>query len=292
MTTKIKKPAAALIAATIFSALLFVSGCQNIRKYTDIRTPKITVNKVKVSSISFSEITLNAEIIIDNPNPFGFNVAGIDYKLSANGKTLLKGVKKERISIKSSVKNSVYLPLTLSYSDIYKAFSSFKNKDEIKYELTAGIDIDIPYLGNKHLEGKASGALPLLKLPGFSLKSVRVKDISLSKAEVEITVEIDNPNAVSLDVDEFDYKLKISGEEWASASLKKRYTARKQSKTEMRIPVSISLSRLGSGVYKVLTGGGNFDYSLTGKVKTGIPEFNTSDLPVSLDKNGKVKISR
>lgn len=75
---------------------------------------------VKINSLSFSGISLNGKIPIDNPNSFGFNVKGVKLNVSINDIPAGCLNKKEKIHIAPKSNNAYLINYDASFKDIVK----------------------------------------------------------------------------------------------------------------------------------------------------------------------------
>ena len=124
--------------------------------YEDIPYYK-KMEKVRISNFSKNDITVTADVVCHNPNGVEVRLAGVDFKVKANGKHVSDV--DQRFETTIGAKSDFRVPLTVSFSPkkIFKAkdllgmaFTSLKSKAiHMDYEGTvlvglAGENIEIP----------------------------------------------------------------------------------------------------------------------------------------------------
>ena len=84
-----------------------ITSCATLEKF--VQAPDVKVDSVQISDISFSDVTLDFNLLIQNPNGFGVSLGGFDYvfsfsssplKTSPQGPCLLTSCSQVRRSLK------------------------------------------------------------------------------------------------------------------------------------------------------------------------------------------------
>ncbi len=260
----IKKIRPAKIIFTIMTSLacILFYGCPEATETIQqvVQPPPINVADVAVSGISSKSLDLDLGLSIDNPNPIGLYLSGIDYDLSLAGRDLASASQRSGIEIQAAGASKTRIPLSLAYNEVKAIYDSVKGQDEIPYGLSGRVYIDSP-IGEIPIPFQAEGMLPIIRPP--KIKGVRVKTggLSLAGADLDIIIDLKNPNAFALDIQDIDYALNLEGKDLASGRINAASVPGKSSGS-ISVPVSIDSSSAFSWLSSMIAKG-SADYSLS-----------------------------
>lgn len=273
--------------------LLVIGACapDNIKQALDNQKPKVSVAGQRLTHLDFEGVNLAFDIQVDNPNPIGISLAGLDYDLKLAGHSFASGNEDKQMQLKAAGKSTIELPLSMSFKEIYDGMAELKGKDEVPYVLTTGLMIDVPLLGKLRYPVKTKGILPLPKLPKISLKNLSLEKLNLSGATLALKLGVDNPNAFGLSLDKLQYDFKVNGKRWLTGNRSALGKIGKNQGNEITLPITLNFMEMGSGLYSLLSSGKELDYNLSGKLDaTGdnklIGRFN-----MPIDTSGRVKLT-
>jgi len=248
------------------SLLLLLSGCALFEDEMERRSPTASVEGTRISAMSFNAVDLMVDVRIDNPNPVGVQLAGLDYDLRLDGERALSGKSDNRSEIPARGNGLVSVPITLGFNDLYERIGGLRGKNEVDYAVDLGISVDVPLLGVRRLSASTSDTLPLPTVPKVSLADVRVDRIGLTGARLLMDLGINNPNSFGLDLDALRYNLTVEGQNWISGSVQDQTRIGSNQSTTLTIPVDLDFASLGSGLYRMLTENRMLDYQLKGSM--------------------------
>ena len=207
----------------LFSFLiLFVTGCAELLQLlqqSNMKKPNATVVDAQLTGLSFSKADLLFNVKIDNPNNVAISLAGLDYGLTIDQKSLFSGTKNDPLNIDANGSSNVQIPLSLAFEDIYKAVKSLTDKEKSIYNFEGGVSFDLPVLGKFRLPISKSGELPLLKLPKVKIKDISMKSLSWSGANMQLDIAVKGSGGLNLFLDKLDYGLNIAGKKWISGDI-------------------------------------------------------------------------
>ena len=272
----------------LVSILPLIMGCQSLQKYTSEATPRVKLGSVEIVDPGFETITLDVEVLVENPNPMDLDLAGYDYRLKINSADFLKGNQNERIKLKANGKSSFHVPLIINYPELYRIYTSLEKSDDVEYSVDVGITVDIPVIGKQRFTASKKGRVPMVRLPSLVVKSVRVKNIGLTGADIEIQ----NPNAFALQLEKIKYNFSVNQRKWASINLLKSKTISKKGESTLSIPMSVSFTEIGQSAFQLVSGGGEVAYYLDGTLTLGIPEWSIKAAPIMFEKKGTVWLGK
>lgn len=274
--------------------LLSLGACSslNLKKTMENQKPKVSVADQRITHIDFESIGLAFGLQVDNPNPIGISLAGLDYDLKLDGKSFVTGQQDKHMRIGASGASRIELPLSMRFEEIYQGLRQLKDSDEVPYELTTGLLIDVPLLGKMRYPVTTRGRIPTPHMPKISLKSMQVEKLGFNGATLALALEMDNPNAFGLGLNRLQYDLKINGKPWFSGQRKNLGTIQKNGKSVITLPVTLNFSEMGSGLYQLLNSGQAFDYQLDGKLDAHSDHKLIGKIDLPINSTGRIKLSR
>ena len=219
--------------------------------------------------------------LIKNPNPFGFRLDGVDWIVNlANGQAA-KGRSPKGIALKA--KGSTETDLDINF-DIGKTAQAILQLIE-KRKVPLGIEAVGHLRADKYkfdVPAKYETSLPMPQIPSFDIPKFSVKSASLSGIRFAVEPLIKNGNPFDIDIDRFDFDVKVAGREvLKNKSIKNLKIASNKSE---RVPFEfdVDLADLGLTVAK-LASNPRFDWQVGANLKSG-------PLTVPFKKTGNVSI--
>ena len=281
-----------MLTGVMLSTLFLLNSCADLQKLASLQKPTANVTGVRFAGISFDDLNLIADVQIKNPNALAVSLAGFDYDLQVDGASFLSGEQTQSLRVAANGASSLQIPLTVNYKELYQTFKALEKQDSTKYKIAAGLKFDVPVLGPIRIPVSHTAYLPVVKIPKIKLGSLRLKKMSFTKADLELKLNINNPNAIGFVVNSLNYDFKINKQNWAKGITAKELRIAKKGKSTVAIPVTLSFAQVGRTVINILKGNRALNYTLTGDVglKTSFPGFKSVTLP--LNNSGKVKIAR
>jgi LEA14-like dessication related protein len=280
----------ALLAAL---SLTVLSGCNpgNIRDALENQKPRVSVAGQQLTRLDFQQVGMAFDIRVDNPNPVGLSLGGLDYDLKLAGHSFASGKQNKQMQLKASGPSTFKLPLSMRFAEIYQGLKELKGKSEVPYELTTGLMIDVPLLGKLRYPVTTSGKLPLPRLPKVSVKSLTLDKLNFSGATLALKLKVNNPNAFGVALDKLNYDFKVNGKRWISGNRTSLGNLAANQGNELTLPITLNFMELGSGLYSLLKGGQDLNYNLSGKLDAngGHPLIGRFDVPIN--RSGKVRLA-
>jgi LEA14-like dessication related protein len=277
------------LAALLATGLL---GCAALEEFTNVRKPTVTVEGVRYSDLSFESLAVVLDTSIKNPNSAAVSLAGFDYDLGISGRSVVTGDQSASLSIPANGEGKLAVPVTLRFKELYRLMPELKGKGRIPYRLATGLSFNLPVLGKTRVPLVKEGSVPLLKVPDFRVGPLSLKELSFSGAEAELRIGIRNNNGFDLLMEKMTYELQVNGQRWAEGRIPEQVLIQQDRYVALDIPVSVDFRQLGETAYRVLLGGKELEYRLTGdlELKPGDPDLG--DLTFPLDKSGSVKVRK
>jgi LEA14-like dessication related protein len=275
--------------------LVFFTQCadlMNLVQKGGVEKPEVRISKTKLTGLTFDQADLVFDIEIKNPNPIGINLTGFEYELLLNSNSFLKGDQKKQIEMKANDASTIQLPLSLLYENIYKTYQSLKNEDKITYSLKTHLSFDLPVLGGVRIPVSTSGDIPSIKIPVISLQSLKLKKITFTGADFDLTIGINNPNSFGFIINTLRYGLDINRARWIDGQTSQKATIQEKNNNTLHIPFSLNFLQVGSSLYQEISRGGSLNYQFSGKanLSSTLEILGKVDLP--FDISGQIDLTK
>jgi LEA14-like dessication related protein len=241
-----------ILIAAMIASLLLLSGCASLDDLLRGAMPRASVERVEFAGIDFRQIEVLFTVRIDNPNPIGVRLSGLDYRLFLEGSDFLSGDLSQGIEIAAGGSSLVQIPVSMSYQAIFDAVQIPRDQTDIGYQLDLGLFFEIPGVGRQRLPLTHRGELPILRIPAVSLKELRLENISLRSIDLELVFAVENPNGATLNLKAFRYDLSINGRSWLSAAALPARNLAGRGAQEIRVPISLNTLEVGQSVVTLL----------------------------------------
>ncbi len=253
-----RNPRRLLIVIAPLAFFLAVAGCQTLSHM--IQKPDVRFNRMEMSSMSLLEGTLLFYFDVQNPNPLGANLDQASYKLTVDRQLMAEGIMDQGVRIGAGATETVKVPVTIHYLDVFKSLSDLAQKQEIPYDISGMFSVlgfSLPY--------NVTGQLPVPKVPSISLQGVKFSKLSMTGATADFKVMIENPNPFGLPIDGLEYGIDLNGIRLASGKTSQSAVISQNGRTTIKIPAQINFADMGKGVYQLLSGK-SADYRMEGNM--------------------------
>lgn len=257
-----------------------------------IQQPAVDFQEVKIAALSFDKVDLLFNIKIKNPNQIAIKLNGFDYNLSLNDSRFLSGKQDRKMELKALGETTIQLPLSLNFKDMYRTVRSLQSSDSSKYALECGFVFNLPILGSKRIPVRKSGDIPLLKIPSLKLHALRLKGLSLTRADLQLEIEVVNTNALPLSLGKLNYELDMNNARWLTGTSEMKKELKQKNKNILKLPLSLNLLELGNSVYQVIRGNKAFEYQLKGNMNLSSAKYLLPESVLPFDLTGKIHLEK
>lgn len=104
--------------------------------------------------------------------------------------------------------------------------------------------------------------------PVVSLKDVRIAGLGVSGGNLDVMLNVYNPNGYRLDATKLNYRILVDSTQLATGNIDSRFTVQDKDSTTVRIPVSFTFSGLGAAGRSIWNTGA-VNYRVTGDITVG-----------------------
>lgn len=264
--------------------------CAGLKTLAQPVPPKVTFRSLDVGSLSFTGLDLVCRLAIENPNPIGVSLAGFSYELVLGSVPFVHGEqdRKQRIAARES--SLLDVPVSLQFGNLLDTVQHLRTADSADYRLNVSCSFDVPLLGAIKVPISRSGRLPVLRMPRVQLASIRVTSIGVTRAHLEVQLDIDNPNSISALFERLEYTLALNGQQVAQGTTEQPITLKAWGSNRIILPLQIDFMRSGRTLAQFVNSREPIDYSLDGRVviMTSLQHFVR--LPLAFQHAGTISL--
>ncbi|MDR2543772.1 MAG: LEA type 2 family protein [Treponema sp.] len=265
---------------------------QHVGEFPLLQVPKITMPSMKIDGIDFSKIQLLFSVDIENPNVFQLPSPQIAYDFLINRNSFLSGVQISSAPLAAAAATPLVIALTLEYADLFRLFQNLINLNEVPGLLSLSGDFGVPALASEKLFQEITGSLPILKMPSISFRGISLKNLSLTRADFELSWEIENNNSFAMNIKDLSYNLIVNNSQWSSGNVTNAPQISANRRTIVPLEFSInSLSVVGE-IANMVTRGTNINYACNGNMNLGAALPGLADFQTPFNFSGTTRLSR
>jgi LEA14-like dessication related protein len=260
---------------------LTLGGCTELDAYL----PSVSFDRVDVDSVDWEEISSDFVFKVNNPNPIEVKLARFDYALAFGGVEWAVGDDPDGLVLDASSGSEIALPVDIVFQSLYDMVQATRGEDNIAFGLNGSFGFNTP-AGVVDLPYDADGDFPALRSPGITYDRLRVDELSLSGATIELDLDIDNDHASNLMFNNFDYQLSLNGTDVGVGFLDLLAEVDGASSETVSVPLELDFVDVGTAIYSALT---------ENSVTVGLDAVTEVDtpfgvVPLAIDQSGNVEI--
>lgn len=279
------------IIAICLGSFVF-SGCATVQDVLQVLQPELDVKNVRITGLNFEAVDLAFDVEAKNLNPLPVKLTGFDYDLKINNASFLKGQQEDSVMIAAMDRTVFQIPVRLNYKDLYTTFKTLQAQDNTSYQIAGGVSFNLPALGLTRIPFSTEGEFPAIKVPTIKVQGLRVKKMNLSGADMELKLDIHNPNGFDLLLNNVNYELAVNGTTWAKGAGEQSAQISRKTESSVSIPISLDFAQIGSSAFRILSGNKKLNYHFRGNLDLGssLPLLKHAKLPI--DRSGNLRILR
>jgi LEA14-like dessication related protein len=273
-----------------FLAVLALTNCQSLGSV--LKEPVLSLHSVDLAKISFTGAELLCKVNVENPNVIDIPLPEIGWELFIGTNSFAKGAIKSNGSLKSRITTAVDIPVSVGYIELFNSVASLIGSKTVDYKVVLDAKIAIPFLESKTWHFEREGNFPVLQVPVVSFRSIDVKNMSLTKLDFELSLEIENNNSVAMAINNLSYNLVVNNSQWSNGGVQNAPRLAAGGKTIVPISFSISSLNVVADIIRIINGNADVPYAFTGDLKLGIDLPALADLGTSVNFSGNTRLRR
>lgn len=116
--------------------------------------------------------------------------------------------------------------------------------------------------------------------PRLSVTDMRVSGFNFNEIELTYDITVDNPNALSLQLDSYNYDFKLNGQTFIQGQQQENSTIEASGQSILEVPVTLNFKEVYEGI-QTLAGADRADYEFLSDVTFDLPVLGLTKVPVS-----------
>ncbi|MEO1229983.1 MAG: LEA type 2 family protein [Myxococcota bacterium] len=247
-----------------------LSGCATVGKILDgtFQKPTAEFRQMKLRDINFEKVTMDFEFLVTNPNSVSVDLASLAYDLRFENKQLASGNTAKPLKLEARGTAPVELPLTVTFKDFVDNLGLlFSSKEVVPYAVDLNFGFNT-FAGEVKIPVHQEGEVPLPKVPEVSVADVRMSNVSLTGARIEVALDVANKGQFPIQPRGLQYNLAVAGTSVASAQQSLPVLAA-GAKQQLVLPVDLSFLKLGSAVVNAVRSK-SLPWSMQGNIDLGL----------------------
>lgn len=251
-----------ILILLILSSLILITGCSG---FGDIfQKPKANIKSVEIVRLDFDSVSLQVNVEVENPNAVGLTLSAYDYGLHIAESAIVDGRREEPTSLRANGVSIIPIPVDVTFKQLVSAGTSIIKDDVIPVDLRMGLEITLPYMGTVRLDLSGGTEIPAIRPPVIRPSSLKVKDLSLTGAEIELVLNVENPNRFDITINTMSGNLMVGGREWGVAGAENGAWLPGDSNVILVLQARVDFVEVGRSAWSLLSGSGNTDVKLDG----------------------------
>lgn len=281
------------VRALSVSALmvLSLSSCALLQE-SGWQEPTARVLSSRLIALTPTMARIDTQIEVSNPNLYSIALGALDYQFSVNQARLLTGEQERGNSIPAGGTQTISLPVEVVFSDVLDLLGSFAQRDSVAYRLDAGMGFDIPVIGRVRVPVATEGEVPIPQLPSIRVSGLKADRLSLTSADLTLTLAMENPNVFGLLIDQFSYEFALDNNSVASGAVRQRVRMEEKGQALIQVPITLSFLDAGMALYQAFLSGSSMDYGLAFESRVGTTLPVMESFPFSTVQDGRVQLRR
>jgi LEA14-like dessication related protein len=250
------------------------------------RDPSFTIER-----LDFSGADILCSLKVDNPNPFPVPFPAINYQYAVRNSNFAAGTV-ESAALAAAALTAVDIRLRVASSDLYQSIPALRNAGEAACLFALSSLVSLPGFGEERLSLDVPGNLPLLVEPVMSFKGISVKNIALSRINLEFDLELDNPNRFDFRIENLDYEFLINSRSWAQGGFAPGMEIAAGRKAAIPVTVAIDSPSMVKDVTDSITKGMDVAYEIKGIAALSSRRAGFANSPVPFSLSGRTRLRR
>jgi LEA14-like dessication related protein len=240
-----------ILLAVIICVIFNFTTCKTLM--TAFKEPTISLHSVDLTGININNAQLLCKVQVKNPNSFEIPFPKTGWEIFLGDNSFLSGVVMNNQKIKARDTAFVDVPVKLEYLDIIRTFISLKGKKVTPYRIALAVSFNFPVVGEKVYNFEHKGELPIPQLPVLSTPTLVIDSIDLTRVELLVTVNIENPNVFELPTPKLSYDYQLNRISFIKGNIENERPLAPSSKTPLNLRMVVSYADLFRSFVSLLT---------------------------------------
>jgi LEA14-like dessication related protein len=231
-----------ILIAVILCSILVFTTCSTLR--AAFKEPVISLHSADMTNININNAQILCKIQVKNTNSFEIPLPKINWEIFLNNNSFVSGVINNNQKIKSRKTVFIDVPVKLEYLNVFRTFLSLKGSKQATYKIAMAVKFSFPVIGEKVWNLNTQGELPLPQLPRLSTPTLVVDNINSAKAEILVTVNVENPNPFQIPTPIFSYDYQLNKNSFIKGKIENEESLSPSSVTPVKFRMVVNYADL------------------------------------------------
>jgi len=222
--------------------MVAVIACKTVKP--SFQEPDISFHSASIPDITIYNAQILCKIQVKNPNAFEIPFPQTDWKIFINEKSYKDGEVKANGKIKARSTIFIDVPVKVEYLDFFKNFKPLIGSKQASYKIALAVKYSYPDLGEKVWNFDNTGDLPLPQLPSINSPTMVIEKVDFSKAEILVTVNVENPNAFEIPAPKIFYDYQLNKKSFIKGNIENETILAPSSVTPVKFRLIVNYSDL------------------------------------------------
>ncbi len=186
------------------------TGCTGLGGSISEFIPTVKFNRLELTDISFEDLSIDFVFDVHNPNPVDIPLERFAYGLDLDSVEILTGDNPEGLELRQEATSAMVLPVTLNFQGVYDLVTAERGVDAMPFAFRGGFGWDTD-IGPVDVSFDEAGEFPALRVPDVKVGALALKEVSATQAGFELSVDIDNDHASTLEFANLDFQVAFAG---------------------------------------------------------------------------------
>ncbi|MGC4117646.1 MAG: LEA type 2 family protein [Myxococcales bacterium] len=229
--------------------------------------PTLRLKDARATEVDLEGATVQLTFALKNPNPIGFKLDAIRYKLEVEGRHVVSGQPPEGLFVAAQGSSDLVFPAHFKFLEIVPTIDALLKKDKASYKASGAVGIRTP-IGMLELPLSYEGSFEVPKMPAFTFQPPKVQSISFQGARIVFPVHIQNKNTFPLPLGGVSASFTIAGQSVGTVqTATPKYLAGSQGQV-LEIPLDVNFLQAGFAVASAIQNR-SAQVQLKGALKSG-----------------------
>ncbi len=187
----------------------------SIKKEAQHLKPELSVASFDITNIDEDKISATSKIVLRNNLPLEVKTNRLNYVIYIDSARVIEDSYSKPITIRSSDTTAIRLPMEIMFRKMTAVLKRFEDKhiDSADYSMKATFQVDVPIAGERNFTMNFSKRLPALRLLKAKMGDIDIGKLGLKESSLDMTVNVENPNAFPIKMKDGKYKFSIDNDE-------------------------------------------------------------------------------
>ena len=132
-----------------------------------------------------------------------------------------------------------------------------------------------------------------MRIPEITVDALKLNSLTLTGADVDLRLNISNPNDVDLLLDNLNYTFDVNGQNWVKGITTEPMKLGKKKGSTLQIPMTLNFITMGKTVYNSMTERKPLAYTLDGSCDVNSSVMKTKKpIKLPIQRTGQVTLTK